>query len=67
MNRKEIESSEQQQAPATKRRIFLEKYGGLPLALIMRNPKMTPVILLVLAIVPLMITAFVLALVSLGQ
>lgn len=67
MNRKEIESSEQQQAPATKRRIFLEKYGGLPLAFIMRNPKMTPVILLVLAIVPLMITAFVLALVALGQ
>ena len=67
MNRKEIESSEQQQAPRNKRQIFLEKYGGLPLALIMRNPKMTPVILLVLAIVPLMITAFVLALVSLGQ
>jgi hypothetical protein len=67
MNRKEIESSEQQQAPANKRRIFLEKYGGLPLALIMRNPKLTPVILLVLAIVPLMITALVFTLVALWQ
>ena len=67
MNRKEIESSEQQQAPATKRRIFLEKYGGLPLALIMRNPKMTPIILLVLAVVPFVITTFVLALVFLWQ
>lgn len=67
MNRKEIESSEQQQAPTNKRRIFLEKYGGVPLALIMRNPKLTPVILLVLAIVPLMITALVFTLVALWQ
>jgi hypothetical protein len=68
MNRKEIESSEkQQQAPSSKRQNFLDKYGGAPLAFIMRNPKMTPIILLVLAVVPFVITTFVLALVFLWQ
>lgn len=67
MNRKEIESSEQQQPHSNKRRVFLEKYGGVPLSLIMRNPKLTPGILLVLAIVPLVITAFVFTLISLWQ
>lgn len=68
MNRKDIvESEKQQQAPQDLRPNFWEKYGGAPLALIMRNPKVTPVILLVLATTPIVITAIVLALFFLGQ
>ena len=63
MNRKHIVASEkQQQSPIAKRQNFWEKYGAAPLAFVMRNPKLTPVFLLVLATVPLVITAFVLAL-----
>lgn len=68
MNRKEIKESEKlQQAPSTKRQNFFDKYGGAPLASIMRNPKITPVILLILAVVPFVITTFVLALIFLWQ
>lgn len=63
MNRKDTVASEkQQQAPVTKGQNFWEKYGSAPMAFVMRNPKLTPVFLLVLATVPLVITAFVLTL-----
>lgn len=68
MNQKEIKESEKsQQAPSPKRQNFLDKYGGAPLASIMRNPKITPTILLILAIVPFVIATFVLTLVFLWQ
>lgn len=67
MNRKEIQELEKQQALSTKRQNFLDKYGGAPLASIMRNPKITPTILLVLAIVPFVIATFILTLVFLWQ
>lgn len=68
MNRKDIvESEKQQQAPSAKRQNFFDKYGGAPLAFIMRNPKMTPVVLLVLAAAPIVITAFILAIAFLWQ
>lgn len=68
MNRKKIaESEKQQQAPEAKHQNFLEEFGNAPLAFIMRNPKVTPIILLVLAVAPLVVTAVVLALVFLGQ
>ncbi len=61
LTKKEIsESEKQQQAPETKQDFFGEKHGIMPLDLIMRNPKVTPVALLILAIAPLVITAVVL-------
>jgi hypothetical protein len=68
MNRKDIsESEKQQQTPSAKRQSFLEEFGKAPLAFIMKNPKVTPKILLVLGAAPLVITAVVLALFFLWQ
>lgn len=68
MNRKNIVASEkQQQAPIANSQNFWEKYGSAPLAFVMSNPKLTPVFLLILATVPLVITAFVLTLFFLWQ
>ncbi|KOP26835.1 hypothetical protein AMR41_08190 [Hapalosiphon sp. MRB220] len=56
------EESEKQQTSVTKRQTFWEKYGGAPLGFIMTNPRMTPVVLLILATVPLVVTALILTL-----
>lgn len=61
------DSGKQQQQPSGKRQMFLEKYGAAPLAFILRNPKMTPVMLFVLALAPFVIVAVVFGLVILSQ
>jgi hypothetical protein len=60
-------SGKQQQAPFIKHQTFWEKYGGAPLAFIMRNPRVTPVALFILATVPLVVTTVVLVLIWLWQ
>lgn len=62
-----VRSEKQQPASATKRQMFLEKYGAAPLAFILRNPKMTPVVLFILALAPLVIAAVVLGLILFSQ
>jgi len=49
MNRKKIAESETTASTQLSAKIFL-RIGNTPLAFIMRNPKVTPVILLVLAV-----------------
>lgn len=56
------EAEGKQQTSVTKRQTFWEKYGGAPLEFIMRNPRITPVALLILATVPLVVTALILTL-----
>ncbi|WP_026736136.1 hypothetical protein [Fischerella sp. PCC 9605] len=46
------EESGKQQTSVTKHQTFWEKYGGAPLGFIMRNPRITPIALLILATVP---------------
>ena len=59
MSKKSVEDSEKQQQASGERQIFGEKYGGTPLTSILRNPRLTPVILFILAVTPLVIAALV--------
>jgi len=67
MSEKDIEGSEKQQQASAKRPFFGEKYGGAPLASILRNPRLTPVILFILAVTPLVISALVFGVIFLWQ
>jgi hypothetical protein len=62
MNQKNPNQSEApQESPSAKRQSILEKYSSGPLDAILKNPKLTPTILLVLAVAPIIILAIVLA------
>ena len=67
MSKKGIEGSEKQQLASGERQIFGEKYGGTPLASILRNPRLTPVILFILAVAPLVITALIFGVIFIWQ
>lgn len=68
MNRKEAKEPEKrQQTPETQAQKVWEKYSSPPMDFIMKNPKMTPVILLILAAVPIATVAFILGILLLGH
>ncbi|UBF23608.1 hypothetical protein K9N68_17665 [Kovacikia minuta CCNUW1] len=66
MNQNNINASKvEQSAPTEKRQRIWEKYDSEPMSFIMRNPKVTPAILLVLAVAPVVIVVCVLAVIFL--
>jgi hypothetical protein len=54
-----------QPSPEAKRQRIWEKYDSEPMSFIMRNPKATPIVLLVLAVAPVVIVVSVLAVIFL--
>jgi uncharacterized protein (DUF1499 family) len=54
-----------QSPPKAKRQQIWEKYDSEPMSFIMRNPKATPIVLLVLAVAPVVIVVSVLAVIFL--
>jgi hypothetical protein len=55
------ESGPERQNSVTKPQKIWEKYDSEPMSFLMRNPRLTPTILLILAIAPVLIVVCVLA------
>lgn len=67
MNQQESKSGKQSQTPDVDHQDMLRKFSADPIHFIMENPRLTPLILLILAAAPIIVLVVVLAVFLWGQ